>query len=352
MPSVKSCKAAILNRSNHPLVIDEIRLPERLHPGQILVQVQFAGVCGSQLGEIDAVKGPDPYLPHLLGHEGSGVVVEVARGVTRVSEGDRVVLHWRPAAGMESLPARYTWRGAPLNSGLVTTFNEFCVVSENRVTPIPEWVDMSRAPLLGCALTTAFGVLESDSQIKAGNSLLVLGAGGVGLAVVQAASVMRAMPIVVVDKSQSKLDAARTLGAQVTVLSSTPRTLCEMLKCETELQEFDVVVETTGHSDLISLSYDLASSRGTTVLVGVPSVEDSAHIKTLGLHFGKKIVGSHGGNSHPDLDIPRLLKLVEQGDMDLGAIPAEHRPLDEVNEALARLRGEAVGRQIITMGEL
>ncbi len=100
-------KAAILVEQHRELVVDAVRLPERLAAGQVLVKVHYSGVCGSQLGEIDGVKGEDPYLPHLLGHEGAGTVLETGPGVRHVSAGDRVVMHWRPGAGMEPRPPVY-----------------------------------------------------------------------------------------------------------------------------------------------------------------------------------------------------------------------------------------------------
>ena len=102
-------KAAILVESGKPLVVAEIGLPERLEYGQVLVRVLASGICGSQIGEIDAVKGPDNFLPHLLGHEGGGVVEETGPGVRFVKKGDRVVLHWRKGRGIEAPTPKYRW---------------------------------------------------------------------------------------------------------------------------------------------------------------------------------------------------------------------------------------------------
>ena len=117
-------KAAILTQSKQPLEVAEIDLPETLDFGQVLVKIHFSGICGAQINEIEAVKGPDKFLPHLLGHEGSGVVEKVGNGVTRVKPGDKVVLHWRPSDGIQSETASYLWNGKKVNSGWVTTFNE------------------------------------------------------------------------------------------------------------------------------------------------------------------------------------------------------------------------------------
>ena len=183
-------KAAILVESKQPLIIDDIALPESIDFGQVLVEVHYSGICGAQINEIDAVKGPDAFLPHLLGHEGSGVVKEVGLGVSTVKTGDRVVLHWRPSAGIQSPTPKYNWNGKELNAGWVTTFNEQAIVSENRLTVIPDDFDMKIAPLFGCAVTTAFGVVNNDALVKVGQSVLVFGIGGVGINIVQAARML------------------------------------------------------------------------------------------------------------------------------------------------------------------
>ena len=109
-----------------------------LKTGQVIVKLKKSRICGSQIGEIQGIKGNDKFLPHLLGHEGSGIVEKIGEGVTRVKKGDQVVLHWRKSAGIECEPPKYKWKGKKLNSGRVTTFSEKAVVSENRLTPIPK----------------------------------------------------------------------------------------------------------------------------------------------------------------------------------------------------------------------
>ena len=163
-------KAAILVESKQPLVVDDIALPERLNFGQVLVKINYSGICGAQINEIDAVKGPDKFLPHLLGHEASGEVLEIGPGVTRFRVGDKVVLHWRPGSGFQSPTPKYKWGTKTINAGWVTTFNEQTVASENRLTKIPDDFDMRIAPLFGCAVTTAFGVVNNDASIKVGQS--------------------------------------------------------------------------------------------------------------------------------------------------------------------------------------
>src|SRR5215471_11714042 len=173
-------RAAILEALRAPLVLDDIEVPA-LECGQVLVQIHQTGICGAQLGEIDGKKGEDKFLPHLLGHEGGGVVLETGPGVSQVRKGDHVVLHWRKGAGIHAKPAKYQWNGRTVNSGWVTTFNECAVVSENRLTPISKDIPFDVAALMGCAVTTALGLINNLAQLKIGQSIGIFGCGGVGL---------------------------------------------------------------------------------------------------------------------------------------------------------------------------
>ncbi len=205
-------KAAILVESQKPLVLANVDLPDELEFGHVLVDVHYSGICGAQINEIDAVKEPDKFLPHLLGHEGSGVVQGVGPGVSTVKEGDHVVLHWRPSKGIQSPTPKYKFDGKAVNAGWVTTFNEQAVISENRLTVIPDDFDMRIAPLFGCAVTTAFGVVNNDAKIKVGQSVVIFGIGGVGLNIAQAASMVSAYPVVGVDLLDHKLVMGKEFG--------------------------------------------------------------------------------------------------------------------------------------------
>src|SRR5215469_15005219 len=210
---IKSASAAILAQSRAPLVVDEIALPDALDVGQVLVKLFHTTICGAQINEIDAVKGPDKFLPHLLGHEASARVIEIGPGVTSVKPGDTVVLHWRPSQGIQSKTPAYSWQGKKLNAGWVTTFNDHAVISENRMTVIPENFDLKVAPLFGCAVTTAAGVVNNDAGLKIGESVVIFGIGGVGLNLVQFAALAGGNPIVAIDLLPHKLEMARERGA-------------------------------------------------------------------------------------------------------------------------------------------
>lgn len=349
----RTTKAAILVEQRQPLVVDEIELPSQLDCGQVLVRVLYSGICGSQLGEIAGVKGPDKYLPHLMGHEGSGEVLAIGPGVRHVKPGDRVVLHWRKGRGIEAAPAAYAWRGQRLNAGWVTTFNEHAVVSENRLTPLPQDFDMELAPLLGCAVTTGFGAMMNTAGLKIGESVVVFGAGGVGLNVIQAAAMTTAHPIVAVDIFDNRLALARTLGATHTINSRglDPESgVAPAIRAIVGSTGADVVVDNTGNTALIALAYGLTQATGRTILVGVPRAHDDITIHSLPLHFGKVLTGTHGGDGDPSIDIPRYARLEQQGLLRLAPLVTERYALDEINEAISRMKsGAAAGRCIIGM---
>jgi S-(hydroxymethyl)glutathione dehydrogenase/alcohol dehydrogenase len=342
---MKSC-AAVLVAQRRPLELFDVEIPA-LKLGQVLVRVLTTGICGSQLGEVDGVKGPDPYLPHLLGHEGCGEVLEVGEGVKTVQPGDRVVLHWRKGAGLESVPAVYQSDRGPMNAGWVTTFQEYTVVSENRVTAIPAIFDPLEAALLGCAVTTGFSVVNNDARLAIGESIAIFGAGGIGLAIVQAAALVAGDPIIVLDQYDNRLDLAHSLGAThtVNVLRDDPADEITRIAGPGGV---DVAVDNTGNIDVIATASRLTNSRGRTVLVGVPPQGATAAIGTLPLHFGQRLIGSHGGNSRPDLDIPRYVRLVQQRRLSLRPLIGQRYPLAGINAALIDMRaGTLAGRALI-----
>jgi S-(hydroxymethyl)glutathione dehydrogenase/alcohol dehydrogenase len=344
---VNTAKAAILAQSREPLVVDEITFPAELGAGQVLVKVLYSTICGAQINEIAAAKGPDKFLPHLLGHEASAIVVETGAGVTHVKPGDTVVLHWRPSQGIQCQPPAYTWRGQKLNAGWITTFNEYAVVSENRMTVISPAYDLKAAPLLGCAVTTAAGVINNDANVKIGESVVVFGVGGVGLNVVQFAELAGAHPIVAVDLVDAKLDMAKERGATHCLNGSRIADMAGEIRKIVGAKGPDKVIETTGVKSIIELAYDLTHPDGACVLVGVPN--EKVTIYTLPIHFNKVLTGSHGGDAVPHVDIPRLIRLNEAGRLSFNGLITHEFKLDEINQALDVVRSGTAGRVLLNI---
>ena len=341
-------KAAILFKSKHNLEVKDIELPKKLYFGQVLVKVYFSGICGAQINEIDAVKGKDKFLPHLLGHEGSGIVEAIGEGVSTVEVGDHVVMHWRKGSGIESQVPKYKYKNKIINAGWVTTFNKKAVVSENRITKIPKSFDLKEATLFGCSLTTGFGVVNNDAKIKIGQSVIILGVGGVGLNIAQACSLVSANPIVGIDIHLNKLNLGKKFGVTHKLLND--KNLLKKISKILDNKKADVVIETTGNSKNIELAYNLTSNDGKTILVGVPNKK--INIYSLPLHFKKILKGSHGGLSQPDLDISNYIKLFKVKKIDNSKLITHKFTLSNINKALKLFRTGKAGRILIDMEQL
>lgn len=339
--------AAVLINQNTDLQLCEINLPEQLEIGQVLVQLTYSGICGSQLGEIDGIKGPDKWLPHLLGHEGSGHVISIGPGVRHVSPGDAVVLHWRPSRGIEAMPPKYSWGGKTVNAGWVTTFNDHAIISENRLTPIPEDTDMRVAALYGCAVTTGFGVIDNRAQVRLGETVIVFGAGGIGLNIVQGAALAGARQIVAIDRFANRLALAQECGA-TDIIDGSKTDPWDVLSGLFSTNAPNVFIDNTGNPEIIAAGYNLVSNTGRVVLVGVPKAGASTALYTLPLHFGKSVTGTHGGEAIPQDDIPRYMALTKARDINLNDIITAVAPLSGVNDLIEKMRnGESAGRCLI-----
>jgi len=332
-------KAAILKEIGQPLIVDQIEVPE-LDRGQVLVRIHASGICGAQLNEIAGNKGPDKYLPHLMGHEGAGVVEKIGPEVNRVKPGDRVVVHWRKGKGIDSACPRYKWGGGLVGGGWNTTFQEQSVISENRLTKISADVPFDVAALMGCAVTTGLGVVFNDARLGHAHTTAVIGCGGVGLNVIQGARIAGAREILAFDCQAPKLEMAALFGAK--------RTLpVEQLFIA---KGCDVIVDTTGDPGLIAQAYDLISPGGTVIMVGQPPRGEPLVLPDIAGNFkGKTLMDSTGGNTDPNDDIKRYLSWYKYGILKLDELITHRFPLDQVNEALDVVRSGVAGRVILEM---
>ena len=326
---------------------ETIELPNELSFGQILVKVEYSGICGSQIGEIEGVKGPDNYLPHLLGHEGCATVLETGPGVSNIKKDDLVVLHWMEGRGIQSQPPIYKWEGKNLTAGWVTTFNSHAVVSENRCTVIPANTNKELAALFGCAITTGFGVIENNVNLQFGQSLVVFGSGGIGLNIIQAASLRNAFPIIAVDIFDNRLELASDMGADFLINAKKVNAKEEILKILNN-RELDVFIDNTGNPKIIELGYEVTKPTGKVALVGVPMKDQNINIFSLPLHFGKTIFGSHGGESNPNEDIARYLNLIQAKNLQIDKLITGRFKLEEINKAIEFIKsGQSAGRIMI-----
>lgn len=339
--------AAILIEQRQPLVIDEIEVPV-LKRGQVLVEIHASRVCGSQIGEVDGVKGPDRYLPHLLGHEAGAIVLEVGSEVSHVSPGDRVVCHWRPGAGIDAGGAVYQWNGKAVNAGPITTFQKLAVISENRVTKVPPDTDFELCCLLADTLTTGFGIINNDAKVAPGESVVIFGVGGIGLGAVLGAKFAGANPIIGVDLHDAKLAKAAAYGLTHQINASRDSAAEQVKEILGGLA--DVTIDGTGSPRVIETAYDLAKIRGgRCVLFGVMPSDQRVSIHTLPLHFGRVLTGSEGGQSRPHEDIPRILTQLAAAKTDWRGFISHRGALSEINDLMVKMRSGEVVHTVINL---
>ena len=333
--------ATILNKQNEDLIVDQIEVCP-LEVGQVLVEVKFSSICGRQIAEMTGAKGHDYHLPHLFGHEGCGIVEDVGPGVTTVKKGDKVVMHWRKGKGIESPFPLYKWGNKTIGGGLVTTLSEKSVVSENRLTRIDPEMPSDVAALLGCAVTTGLGLVNNEANLKIGESIMVLGAGGVGLSVIQAAKLVSAYPIIAIDVDEAKLKKAKKLGA----------THCFMNEPEGYFGEpANVVVETTGIPKVIEQAYQAVTQGGKIILVGQPHIEQALTINRFAHHYrGITVKDSEGGLTDPTVDIPRYVNLYQNKLLKLDSLITNTYNLSDINKAISDMKsGKVIGKCIFKM---
>ena len=335
-------KAAVLEELNQPLTLREVGLTE-LRFGQVLVKVLVSGLCGAQLHEIKGHKGNGKFLPHLMGHEGCGIVEGVGIGVTTVKPGDKVVMHWRPGSGVESPFPSYTLDGKTISSGKVTTLSEFSIVSENRVTKIDFKTPSVLAAMLGCSLTTALGIIDNECELKFGESVAIIGCGGVGLNLIQAAKMKSASPIYGVDVNQNMFELSTQLGAN-----------CFVYDIDYLPEKCDVIIDTTGIPDVISKAFERLKPGGRLILVGQPAPDRIVCLPNAVSMFdgsGKSIRATQGGRTDPEKDIPRYINLALKGLLDYETLHTHTFSLDEVNEAFDLLKSGNAGRIMVRINE-
>lgn len=339
--------AAVLTELKKPLQIMELEIPP-LKRGQVLVELAYSGICHSQLNEWKGTKGQDPYLPHTLGHEGSGIVLEIGDGVSKVKPGDHVVLSWIKGSGLDVPGTTYRSENLIVNSGAISTFLKHAIISENRLIPIPSNISLKKAALLGCAIPTGAGVIFNDMKVKEGQSIAIFGIGGIGSSALLAANHTQAYPIVAIDVHESKLERAKKLGATHTIHAERENAP-ERLKEIFEGKGADFSLESAGKKKVMEMAFECVKpSSGHCVLAGNLPKDEKIQIDPFDLIRGKKIVGTWGGGSQIDQDIQKYIEIfIENNNTALELMISDEIQLDQINQLMEALDRGAVARGLI-----
>jgi len=361
-------RAALMRAVGAPLEVLDLRLDEP-RQGEVRVRLHAAGVCHSDLSIMEGrIASP---VPVVLGHEGAGVVDAVGPGVRSVAVGDHVVISWVPMCGrchfclhgqpqlctsgaytpglMDDGTTRLHDGDNPVHHGLhAATFAEQTVVREGSVVRIDPDIPFAAAALVGCAVTTGVGAALRTAEVRAGESVVVIGCGGVGLSVVQGCRLAGAGRIIAIDTVPARLEAARRFGA-TDIVEGGDKAAAEVRGLTGKLGA-DVAFEVAGHPALQRQAWDMTRRGGRTILVGVPAQDGVTSFPSLLLAVSEKTLkGCYYGSAFPPRDFPWLLDLYRAGRLDLDGLVTQTLPLEAVNDAFDAMRR---GEQLRTVIDL
>ncbi|HEY2041816.1 MAG TPA: Zn-dependent alcohol dehydrogenase [Jatrophihabitans sp.] len=357
-------RAVIAPAPGDPLVLADVELPE-LTEEQVRVRIRAAGVCHSDLSMINGTVTPQ--FPLILGHEASGVVTEIGPSVTNLAVGDHVVLNWAPpcracwycthgqpwlcetAAGVASRPLGHLADGTATHVTLgIGALAEEVVVAARAAIRLPKELPLAEAALLGCAVLTGIGAVQHTARVGAGDSVAVIGLGGVGLSAIVGARLAGARTIAV-DAQSDKEKLARSLGATDFLLSSP--TLAREVRALTEGRGVDHAFECVGRSNTIRDAWQCTRRGGNTVVVGMGSKDDLVTLSALEIfHFSRTLVSSVYGSTDPDVDVPLLAAAALDGRLDLAALVTHRVGPDDVDAAFDRMRRGTGARSLVLFG--
>ena len=344
------------------MVADDVTLRD-LAPGDVKVKIAHSGVCHSDLS---AMNGTIPQTPPVvLGHEGAGVVTDIGDGVTHVAPGDHVIIAFSPPCGtcpyctgrgqpnlcidgFFAMSANPQFRRGDTVVGAMTgcgTFAEETIVPGIAAVKIDDDIPLDVAALVGCGVTTGVGAALNTAGITPGSSVLVIGAGGVGVAAIQGARIAGAAVIVAVDLHEGKLDRAKAFGATHGVLpDDLPAALAEI----TAGEGFDFTLECIGMPTPMRQAFDMTRRGGTSCIVGVGRMEEKFELSAFEMFFSEKtLVGSMYGGADVRTDFNRFLRLYKAGRLDLEGMISRRIHIDEVNDAMACIGDADIIRQVI-----
>ncbi len=360
-------QAALLLEPNGRFVIEALDLQEP-QAGEVLVKLAATGVCHSDWHvATGTTKHP---LPCVAGHEGAGVVVAVGRGVTRVKEGDHVVLSWTPDCGechycqqgrpnlcetftspiwngvmLDGTP-RLSWNGQPVYHYCGTAcFAQYTVVPQQSCVPVRRDVPLKVASLVGCAVATGVGAVLYTADVRPAQSVAVYGAGGIGLNIIQAAKLAGAHPIIAVDRTDAKLKIARQFGATHGAL---PDDALETIRSLTSGRGAEHVFEAVGRPSVQEVALEAVAAGGTLTLVGLAPMNTSTNLSGAAIVRQEKTVrGSYYGTVNPRRDFPMFLDWYAEGRLALDALVTREYRLEQINEAYSAMLTGEVGRGVI-----
>lgn len=357
-------RAAIFVEPRKPLIVDEVEFADP-GPDQVLMKLFSSGVCHSQMHTMQRPARPGHRLPALLGHEATGVVAARGRDVKHVKDGDHVITTWvdrdntatdQPLA-MHALNerAQYTanWRGKEVMHS-AATWAEYALAQERVVLPLPNELATDVTSIIGCAVMTGAGAIVNTLQVRPGRSVVVIGAGGIGLCAVSAAAIVDAHPVIAVDVGDQKLEFARRFGA-THVINSKEVDAVQAIKNLTG-GGADFAIDAVGLPQTqeqilraVRPGYSGMNRGGTALLVGITPPDTKAVLDTSLFIGSRSFTRTSGGDCKPERDLPIFVRWFREGKLKLNDLVTHRYRLEQINDAVDDLEhGRILGRGILT----
>ena len=340
--------AAVLTKNNSPLkIINKLKFT-KLRRGQVLVRILHSAICRSQIMEIEGKRGKDKYLPHLLGHEGAGIVHRVGAGVKKVAKDDKIFLSWIKGKGLDSGGTKIKNQKKTINAGPITTFSNFSVISENRCFKIPKGFPLKKSVIFGCAVPTGAGIILNEIKPKKKDRICIVGLGGVGLSALIACKMLKLKNIIVVDIDNKKIKIAKKVGFKKTILLKNNKNAITKILNFNKGRYFDYTIESSGKSKSIEFAFSLTKKfGGKCFFASHPNEKSKISIKPFDLISGKKIFGSWGGGSDPQKIAKIMSKFFLKNKKILNLYFTKEYSLKNINKAIKDFKKKSVLKPLI-----
>jgi S-(hydroxymethyl)glutathione dehydrogenase/alcohol dehydrogenase len=298
--------------------------------------------------EIEGKRGKDKYLPHLLGHEGAGIVHRVGAGVKKITKGDKIFLSWIKGKGLDSGGTKIKNQKKTINAGPITTFSNFSVISENRCFKIPKGFPLKKSVIFGCAVPTGAGIILNEIKPKKKDRICIIGLGGVGLSALIACKMLKLKNIIVVDIDNKKIKIAKKVGFKKNILLKNNKNAITKILNFNKGRYFDYTIESSGKSKSIEFAFSLTKKfGGKCFFASHPNEKSKISIKPFDLISGKKIFGSWGGGSDPQKIAKIMSKFFLKNKKILNLYFTKEYSLKNINKAIKDFKKKSVLKPLI-----
>tara|TARA_B100001063_G_C16776292_1_gene565709 strand:- start:2660 stop:3694 length:1035 start_codon:yes stop_codon:yes gene_type:complete len=340
----KKNTAAVIEKFNSKLRFYDYKIGN-LKKGQVLVKILYSGICRSQIMEIEGKRNTKKWLPHMLGHEAVGKVLDYHKNNKKFKKGDEVIATWINSRGIKSLGGIIKIKNKKINYGPITTFSKYALISENKLVKKPKYLKNLYAPFFGCAALTGMGMVYNQAKPKKNQLILLIGLGGIGFFSVLALLEKGIKNIIVVDNNENKKKLARKLGVKhfFNIKKSNEK---KKLK-DYYSKKIDLCLENSGNSKSIEFCFSMIKDNGKVIFSSHPPEKNKIKIDPHELIKGKKIFGTWGGNCKPDKDIARFSKVFIKNRRFVKQTKSNIYKFDRINDAINDFKKGKILRPII-----